>query len=117
MLIRTTVVMALTLALVPVACAQTPDEVVRWSVHTPPTARPDAQISAGLQAAIGEGWHIYSISQIPGGPTRTVISLADRQPFQQEGAVTGPTPDKSFDPNFNMDTETYEGAIRFSMPV
>jgi thiol:disulfide interchange protein DsbD len=70
-----------------------------------------------LRAAIVGGWHIYSITQMPGGPTRTVISLPDRQPFQKEGAVTGPKPDKSFDPNFSLDTETYEGAIRFSVPV
>ncbi|MFZ0799574.1 MAG: cytochrome c biogenesis protein CcdA, partial [Terriglobales bacterium] len=50
-------------------------------------------------------------------PTRTVISFSGKQPFRQEGALTAPMPNTAFDPNFNMETETYEGTVKFKIPV
>jgi thiol-disulfide isomerase/thioredoxin len=70
-----------------------------------------------LNAEIEEGWHIYSISQAPGGPTTTVIRFPGNQPFRQDGAMEPPKPHKSFDPNFDMETQTYEGKINFKIPV
>jgi thiol:disulfide interchange protein DsbD len=97
--------------------AQTPEEVVRWNAHGPATAKAGARLQIDLQGVIQDEWHVYSISQMPGGPTRTVISLSEGQPFERDGSLTAPMPHTAFDPNFNIDTETYEGTVKFKVPV
>jgi thiol:disulfide interchange protein DsbD len=75
------------------------------------------RISIKLQAQIQSGWHVYSISQMPGGPARSKISFPGEQPFKQDGLLEPPTPHTGFDPNFNMETETYEGIVEFKIPL
>jgi thiol:disulfide interchange protein len=99
------------------AFGQTAEEIVRWSAHGPTSARAGALISIELQADIQKGWHVYSISQMPGGPETTVISFPSKQPFRQDGLLQPPMVHKAFDPNFNMKTETYEGTVKFRIPV
>jgi thiol:disulfide interchange protein len=99
------------------AFGQTAEEIVRWSAHGPTSARAGALISIELQADIQKGWHVYSISQMPGGPETTVISFPGKQPFRQDGLLQPPMVHKAFDPNFNMETETYEGTVKFKIPV
>ncbi len=103
--------------LIGTAIGQTPDDLVRWSARGPDTAKASESITVELNAEIEEGWHIYSISQTPGGPTTSVISFPGNQAFRQDGAMKPPEPHTSFDPNFNMETETYEGKISFKIPV
>ena len=97
--------------------AQTAGEAVQWSTHAPASTRPGSLVTVTLQARIPSEWHIYSVSQPPGGPSRTVISLPDKQPFKQDGSLEPPPPHKGFDPNFNIDTETYVGGVQFKLPV
>ncbi|HEY3927993.1 MAG TPA: protein-disulfide reductase DsbD domain-containing protein, partial [Candidatus Koribacter sp.] len=104
-------------AMLGTALAQTPEEVVRWIAEGPATAKPGALLQIGLKAVIQEEWHVYSISQMPGGPTRTVISVPDHQPFERDGSLKAPLPHTAFDPNFNIDTETYEGTVQLKLPV
>ena len=99
------------------ASGQMPEDVVRWTGSGPATAKAGGHIIIELNVEIEDGWHIYSISQLPGGPTTSVISFPGKQVFQRDGAMQPPTPNKSFDPNFNMETETYEGKINFKIPV
>jgi len=99
------------------AFGQAPEDLVRWSARGPETAKAGEGIRVELNTEIEDGWHIYSISQIPGGPTTSVISFPGKQPFRQDGAMQPPAPHTSFDPNFNMETETYEGKINFKIPV
>ena len=88
------------------------------------TASPiDAQVVRGsvvvvqLTARIDEGWHLYSISQGPGGPIRTQITVAPGQPFALADTVGGPIVTKRFDPNFGMSVETYDAHATFRVPV
>jgi thiol:disulfide interchange protein len=99
------------------AFGQTAEEIVKWSAHAPSVARVGSRISIKLQAHIQSGWHIYSVSQMPGGPTRTTISVPSQQSFKQDGLLRPPTPHTAFDPNFNIETETYEGTIEFKIPL
>src|SRR5260370_30371526 len=99
------------------AFGQAPEDLVRWSARGPEMAKTGKSITIELNAEIEEGWHIYSISQMPGGPTTSVISFPGKQSFRQDGAMQPPAPHTSFDPNFNMETETYEGKINFKIPV
>ena len=96
---------------------QTPEDIVRWTASGPATANAGALLTVELNAEIEDGWHIYSISQIPGGPTTSVISYPGKQAFRQDGAMKPPLPQTSFDSNFKIETEIYEGKINFKIPL
>jgi len=96
---------------------QSPEDIVRWTASGPATGKAGGHFNIKLNAEIEEGWHIYSVSQVPGGPTTSVISLPVSQLFHQDGALKSPKPNTSFDPNFNLETETYEDKINFEIPV
>ena len=74
-------------------------------------------ITVKVKADIESGWHLYSISQPPGGPIPTTISVAGEQPFELAGQIAGPKPKSEFDRNFEMEVEYYEGVAEFSLPV
>lgn len=69
---------------------------------------------ATISASIEGGWYMYSISQGPGGPIPTRISLGEG-PFKM-GSPTGPKPKVKLDPNFGINTESYAGSAIFSVP-
>lgn len=70
-----------------------------------------------LQADIARGWHIYSLTQKPGGPIPLSINLIDPVDVVIRGVIKAPTPERIFDGNFGMETELYSGAPRFTVPV
>jgi thiol:disulfide interchange protein len=78
---------------------------VQW---TATAASPDL---VKLEARIDAGWHMYSITTPP-GPIPTTIKVVD-SPAVKGVVVFEPPPIRKFDPNFNTDTETYEGAQTF----
>jgi len=101
------------------AFGQAPDKVVTWTASLPAEGliKPGAKINARLEARILPGWHVYSISQPPGGPTAAVISVPEGQMLRQAGTVTGPLPHSSYDANFEMKTEYYRDSAVFSVPL
>jgi thiol:disulfide interchange protein len=81
---------------------------VQWKMTLDsPTAAPGATVLAHLEATVDEGWHMYSLSTPP-GPIPTTIATVDGAAV---ASVTffEPPPIRKFDPNFQADTETYEG--------
>jgi len=101
-----------------VSClAQTPEEIVRWTTHGQATANAGTKLEVVLHADIQSDWHVYSISQMPGGPTRMIITVPEHQPFERDGSLNAPLPRTAFDPNFNIDTETYEGSVQIKVPI
>jgi hypothetical protein len=99
-----------------VACAAAAAEnPVKWTIAE--GRRSHDIVTARISAKIEGGWHLYSISQPPGGPIATRIWIPEDQPFKQSGNLRGPKSDKIFDPNFNMDVELYEGSAEFQLPV
>jgi thiol:disulfide interchange protein len=78
---------------------------------------PGAKVTVQATAQIEGGWHMYSITQGPGGPIPTRITLAEGQPFTVAGTISGPKPKVQMDPNFGINTETYDGSASFSIPV
>lgn len=103
----------LTLAAVAIGFAQ--DNPVRWSIEEGTRSR--HTFTARITARIEDGWHLYSISQAPGGPIPTRIWMPEDQPFQQAGELRGPKPQSSYDSNFSMEVEYYEGTTEFQIPV
>src|SRR5215469_17881114 len=75
------------------------------------------KFSVTLSAKISSGWHMYSITQPTGGPTTTVITLPTTQRFKLDGQIGGPRPFTAYDPNFEMNTETYEDRAEFIVPI
>ena len=70
-----------------------------------------------VTATIEEEWHVYSISQGPGGPIPTTIAIPADQPFSRAGAIRGPQPVTAFDQNFDIQTETYDTTVTLTVPV
>ena len=90
---------------------------VVWTA-TASSAAPVAQgATIDLKAQIDQGWHVYSISQGPGGPIPTRIVLAPGQPFDLIGTVRGPAPATRFDSNFGINVETYDDRAAFGLIV
>src|SRR5581483_11165461 len=101
----------------PVA-AQGDDIPVQWSVKVKNAQlKPGEHFVAEVSATIGSGWHVYSISQAPGGPIPTAISVPQNPAASLTSPITGPKPEKVFDPNFQMETEFYEDSASFKLPL
>jgi thiol:disulfide interchange protein DsbD len=89
----------------------------KWSLELQPaSAPPGSTIFARLQAKLDRGWHLYSLTTPRGGPNPTTIKVAEND------AIAGfrvfePRPNRAFDPNFSLETETYEGSAAFLIEV
>ena len=70
-----------------------------------------------MEARIETGWHLYSTEQAQGGPKPTRIILAPDQVFEAGGAVESPAPLTAHDDNFDIETEFYEEAVTFTIPI
>jgi thiol:disulfide interchange protein len=89
----------------------------KWSLELQPAAAaPGSKILAKLQAKIEPGWHLYSLTTPAGGPIRTTVRL-DSSAAAASFRVFEPQPKRAFDPNFNLDTETYEGEPAFLIEI
>ncbi len=88
--------------------AAQPENPVVWSFRAPENG---GKVPAGGQtvievvATIEPGWHLYAITQPPGGPIATRISVPTGQLFAAAGPVTAPAPRREMDPNFEMETQ------------
>jgi thiol:disulfide interchange protein DsbD len=81
---------------------------VQWKMTLDSSsAAPGATVLAHLEATVDEGWHMYSLSTPP-GPIPTTIATVDGAPIANV-TFFEPPPIRKFDPNFQADTETYEG--------
>ncbi len=91
---------------------------MQWSLSPLPAAvEKNKKFDATINAVIEDGWKVYSLTQAPGGPVALVISVPADQKFRTAGPPAGPLPHRSFDPNFNFDTEYYESKASFAVPV
>src|SRR5262249_32400141 len=72
-----------------------------------PKAPPGSTVALKLTAKLEEGWHLYSLTTPKGGPIPTTASLTEN-PAIAGFKIYQPKPERRFDPNFNLDTETFE---------
>jgi thiol:disulfide interchange protein len=92
--------------------------VVEWIARGPSRAvRAGETFAVKLSAKMNDGWHIYSTTQAPGGPRGTEIKLPAGQPFTLSGSISSATPQKAYDANFEIETESYEERADFVLPV
>ncbi len=73
---------------------------------------PGSHVFLALKASIASGWHLYSPTTPPGGPNPTEIGLK-QSPAISSYQLYRPKPISKFDPNFQLETETYTGSATF----
>jgi thiol:disulfide interchange protein DsbD len=98
---------------------QRPTDVVRWSAAAPAKAVvPGGVAKIELTAKIEDGWKLYALSQVKGGPVPLSIVVEKGAPFTlAPKAITGPLPKLQKDDNFNLETQYYEHEAVFALPV
>ena len=73
-----------------------------------------------LTLNLEEPWHMYSPTTPKpgptGGPIPTTIEI-EENPAVASATLYYPAPDRKFDPNFSLDTETYEKQVKFYFKV
>ena len=63
-------------------------------------------------------WHFYSITQPPGGPIATTISVGPSNTFRLAGKIQGTPPDAKNDPLFDgLLTETHSDSVIYRIPI
>jgi thiol:disulfide interchange protein DsbD len=91
---------------------------VRWALTEQTlNATAGTTLRVGVTATIDEGWHLYSLKPLDGGPIPTRITLPEGQPFTLAGAIEAPPPLVLRDDVFEMDVEYYNGSAEFTLPV
>jgi thiol:disulfide interchange protein len=89
---------------------------VSWSAKVVAKGlHPGATFDATITGVAEEEWHVYSVTQGPGGPVPTTIAVA--RPFSRNGAIRGTAPVTAYDPNFEIQTETYDGTFTLTVPL
>src|SRR5579883_3150685 len=86
---------------------------VQWQLSADPARAPaGATVALRLTAKLDPGWHLYSLTTPPGGPIPTTAKLED-SPAVESYKLYQPKPERKFDPNFNLDTETFQNEAVF----
>ncbi|MBI3680065.1 MAG: thioredoxin family protein [Acidobacteria bacterium] len=112
---RSSTVLALLVLGIPVL-AQKKDPV-KWKLELlEGQAKPGGTAIGKLTATIEEPWHLYSPTTPKGGPIVTVIALSADNGIEKS-EVWRPKPVRKFDPNFSLDTETYEKEAVFYLKI
>lgn len=93
------------------------DEVRFQLAVEPPEVGVGGRFDATVTASIEKGWHLYSLTQPPGGPIKTTIGVTESSSFVQDGEVQQPEPQVQFDPNFGINAEFFDGKVVFLVPV
>lgn len=93
---------------------------VRWMVVGGSSTRSvvaGRTVAVTLEAEIAKGWHIYSLSQKPGGPIPLSIRRVDSSNAVIRGVIGAPRPERQFDKNFGIETELYSGNPQFTLQL
>jgi thiol:disulfide interchange protein DsbD len=101
------------------ACETAPESPVRWAIvdGAETTVASGQTVNVVVEADIREGWHVYSLTQKPGGPIPLHIELVGAADVSVQGAIRAPTPITKFDRAFGLETEHHVGKARFTVPL
>ena len=114
---------AVLLAVVTTTAAATAQEQaptpIRWSAQQPAEGVKAGQtISVQVTAVIDEGWHLYALEPVEGGPIPTRITASPAPAFTlRHQDIVKPEPKRAQDPNFNIETAYYEESVTFGLPI
>jgi hypothetical protein len=101
------------------AIAQGPIQPVQWkgSIATKAPVESGTKATIDLTADIQEGWHVYGLAQLSGGPTPLHVALDDNETLRAAGAVSGTVATKRHDSSFDLETQVYTRSFILHVPV
>jgi hypothetical protein len=70
-----------------------------------------------LSAEVEDGWHVYALTEPPGGPVALRVTLDENPVGRLIGVPTGTLPQIKHDRSFDLDTQFYTGAFVVHVPV
>jgi DsbC/DsbD-like thiol-disulfide interchange protein len=70
-----------------------------------------------LDAKLEDGWHVYGLEQVAGGPTPLQVTLDENDVVQIVGLISGSVPVKKHDSSFDLDTQFYSHAFVVRLPL
>jgi hypothetical protein len=96
-----------------------PAETVSWtaSIQSADAARPGGKLTVALHGTVVDGWHVYSLKQLPLGPNPLHVALDASDIAVAEGAPVESKPTKARDAAFGFETQYYDKAFTVSLPV
>jgi len=99
--------------------ADAPVDPVQWTAalvsgDTPGTANVATLAVSGV---IEEGWHVYALEQLPGGPTPLRVALDQNVIATAAGPATGSPAQKEYSASFGLDTHYYTHSFAVRLPV
>jgi thiol:disulfide interchange protein len=98
----------LAFAVLAATAAWAAEDPVQWTLTPEQSAvAPGGTVLVRLTATLEPGWHLYSPTTPSGGPIPTSLALAP-SPSVASVRIYEPKPDRRFDANFQLDTETFE---------
>ena len=112
--------LALVATLGPSPAAQAPPQPVTWTMALEPkagTRAPGDRLTALVSAKIEEGWHVYSMQELPDGPRPLRIDLVAGGPAGTSGPMVSPEPERDFDQAFSQVTAFYKETATFRVPL
>jgi thiol:disulfide interchange protein DsbD len=117
----------ITLAAVLLCCVATaftsaqeqPPTPIRWAAEQPSEGvKAGQRIHVQVSAVIDEGWHLYALDAVEGGPIPTRITAGPVPAFAlQEKDIIRSEPKRAHDPNFGIETAYYEESTTFGLPI
>jgi hypothetical protein len=93
------------------AAAQTPDPRVDWAASW------SNSTTLELTGHVENDWHVYALTQQPGGPIPLRINIDDNPVAALAGSPSGSTPETRLDPSFNLQTEFYTNSFAVHVPI
>jgi hypothetical protein len=92
---------------------------VQWKASLAPETPLKAgdRVNIDLSGAVEAGWHVYALTQPPGGPIPLRVSVDENDVAQSRGEPTGAAPIKKQDPSFQLETQLYEGDFTLQLPI
>lgn len=102
------------------AAAQSPPDNVHWSVsvasgNTPVKVGSDLTIE--VNGSIDDGWHVYGLQQLPGGPTPLRLALDVNDTAKAAGDPSESVPQKIHDSRFGLETQFHTHSVALRLPV
>ena len=72
----------------------TPDQTVQWAATLSATGgvKQGSATTLELSGEILDGWHVYALTEPPGGPTALRVTLDENEVAQIAGTPSGPAP-------------------------
>ena len=102
------------------AVAQTPADNVRWTIAVVSgrtAIKAGSDVTLDINGSIDDGWHVYGLKQLPGGPTSLRLILEANDTATAAGDPTESPPQTLHDSRFGLDTQFHTGTVTLHLPV